>query len=86
MPKEVEDCVDSVLEDNPEYDESRAYAICHAQMDEKLDDVEDVDDLSTQEIVNRLDPDVVAEAFFDGGLEKKMVIEYLSSDEVNAHE
>jgi uncharacterized membrane protein YgcG len=32
MPEEVEDCVDSVLEDNPDYDESKAYAICNAQM------------------------------------------------------
>ena len=34
MPKPVEECVDSVLEDNPEYSESRAYAICHAQQNE----------------------------------------------------
>lgn len=32
MPEEVEDCVDSVLEDNPDYSESKAYAICNAQM------------------------------------------------------
>lgn len=31
MPKEVEDCVQSVLEDNPDYSESKAYAICEAQ-------------------------------------------------------
>lgn len=31
MPKEVEDCVQSVLDENPEYSESRAYAICNAQ-------------------------------------------------------
>jgi hypothetical protein len=31
MPEPVEDCVESVLEDHPEYSESRAYAICHAQ-------------------------------------------------------
>ena len=30
MPKEVDDCVQSVLEDNPSYSESRAYAICNA--------------------------------------------------------
>jgi len=31
MPPEVEECVQSVLEDNPDYTESRAYAICNAQ-------------------------------------------------------
>lgn len=31
MPPKVEDCVESVLDDNPEYSESRAYAICNAQ-------------------------------------------------------
>lgn len=31
MPEEVEECVSSVLEDNPDYSESRAYAICNAQ-------------------------------------------------------
>lgn len=31
MPEPVEDCVDSVLEDNPDYSESRAYAICWSQ-------------------------------------------------------
>jgi len=31
MPKQVEECVQSVLEDNPDYPESRAYAICYAQ-------------------------------------------------------
>lgn len=30
MPKRVEECVRSVLDDNPEYSESRAYAICNA--------------------------------------------------------
>jgi len=30
MPKAVEECVRSVLADNPEYSESRAYAICNA--------------------------------------------------------
>lgn len=29
MPEEVEDCVQSVLEDNPDMDESQAYAICN---------------------------------------------------------
>lgn len=31
MPQEVDDCVDSVLEDNPDYSESRAYAVCWSQ-------------------------------------------------------
>jgi hypothetical protein len=31
MPKQVEECVQSVLDDNPDYSESRAYAICYAQ-------------------------------------------------------
>ncbi|AFH21434.1 hypothetical protein OSG_eHP1_00020 [environmental Halophage eHP-1] len=34
MPERVEDCKQSVLEDNPEYSESRAYAICWAQENE----------------------------------------------------
>jgi chaperonin cofactor prefoldin len=31
MPKPVEECVQSVLEENPDYTESRAYAVCHAE-------------------------------------------------------
>lgn len=31
MPEQVEACVKSVLEENPDYSESRAYAICNAQ-------------------------------------------------------
>jgi hypothetical protein len=34
MPEEVDNCVKSVLDDNPEYSESRAYAICWAQKNE----------------------------------------------------
>lgn len=30
MPEEVEECVRSVLEENPDYDEERAYKICNA--------------------------------------------------------
>lgn len=30
MPDKLDECVQSVLEDNPEYSESRAYAICNA--------------------------------------------------------
>jgi len=34
MPEEIDNCVESVLDDNPEYSESRAYAICWAQKNE----------------------------------------------------
>ena len=34
MPKAIDNCVESVLEDNPEYDKSRAYAVCWAQKNE----------------------------------------------------
>jgi len=34
MPEEVDNCVKSVLEDNPDYSEARAYAICWAQENE----------------------------------------------------
>lgn len=40
MPKEVEECVRSVLEDNPSYTESRAWAICNAQMKGETDSLE----------------------------------------------
>lgn len=36
MPKRVEECVRSVLEDNPDMDESSAWAICQDQMAQKL--------------------------------------------------
>lgn len=35
MPESVDECVDSVMEDNPDYTESRAYAICWSQHNEK---------------------------------------------------
>ena len=34
MPKDVDECVKSVMEDNPDYSESRAYAVCWAQKNE----------------------------------------------------
>lgn len=40
MPEAVEECVDSVLDDNPDYSESKAYAICwdqHEEGDEKAE-------------------------------------------------
>jgi hypothetical protein len=40
MPEKIEECKRSVLEDNPDMDESRAYAICEAQENEgNLSDV-----------------------------------------------
>jgi flagellar biosynthesis GTPase FlhF len=40
MPEKIEECKRSVLEDNPDMDESRAYAICQAQENEgNLSDV-----------------------------------------------
>jgi len=40
MPEKVDDCVDSVLESNPEMSEERAFAICQAQENEgELSDV-----------------------------------------------
>lgn len=37
MPKKVEQCVESVLEDNPEYSESRAWTICKTQQEATVD-------------------------------------------------
>ena len=34
MPEPVDECVDSVMSDNPDYSESRAYAICWSQQNE----------------------------------------------------
>jgi hypothetical protein len=34
MPESVDECVDSVMSDNPDYSESRAYAICWSQQNE----------------------------------------------------
>lgn len=53
MPEPVEDCVDSVLEDNPDYDESRAYAICKAQHEANVD--------APPEIVRLSDTNIPAE-------------------------
>jgi hypothetical protein len=52
MPDKVDDCVESVLEDNPDYSESRAYAICNAQFNSDVDpgdvEAESVADLAPQ--------------------------------------
>lgn len=53
MPKKVEECVDSVMEDNPEMDESTAYAICQDQFsEEKLLEVKKQLGLSGEELVH----------------------------------
>lgn len=50
MPKEVEECVSSVLEDNPDYSESRAYAICNAKHNRgELSNVRDPDEIQVDE-------------------------------------
>lgn len=38
MPDQVDECVESVLDDHPEYSKSRAYAICNAQQNGEVDD------------------------------------------------
>lgn len=45
MPKQVEECVESVLDDNPGMDESRAWAICNAQFDLAVGEVATLADL-----------------------------------------
>ncbi|GGO03537.1 hypothetical protein [Haloarcula pellucida] len=40
MPEKVHECVQSVLDDNPDMGESRAWAICQAEMQAAVDDVE----------------------------------------------
>lgn len=52
MPDDVDDCVESVLEDNPDYSESKAWAICKAQQEADVDvdgvDVEQLSDVSLE--------------------------------------
>ena len=49
MPSDVDGCVESVLEDNPDYSESRAWAICRAQQEADVEagavDVEQLGDI-----------------------------------------
>jgi len=47
MPQKVHDCVESVLGDNPDMDESQAWAICRAELQAEAGDVEiaSLDDL-----------------------------------------
>jgi hypothetical protein len=50
MPEQVEECVESVLEDNTDYSESRAWAICKAQHESSVDrDAVDVEQLADVE-------------------------------------
>lgn len=52
MPEDVDACVESVLEDNPGYSESKAWAICEAQNESGVDvgeaQVEQLDDVQFQ--------------------------------------
>ena len=56
MPEKVDECVKSVLEENPEYSESRAYAICNAAKNKgQLEDGEiDIDNLPELEMSTRI--------------------------------
>lgn len=53
MPKKVHECVKSVLEDNPDYSESKAWAICNAQFQAEAETIDDVVTCSDLEV----DPD-----------------------------
>lgn len=62
MPQVVEDCVKSILDENPDYDESQAYAVCWSKYDEgelgKASDcafVEDTENLAKDENLSRED-------------------------------
>lgn len=74
MPQEIENCVESVLEDNPDLSKSEAYAICHAQKADVATDVTeskfDPDELDwiAQET------DIIRRAAYDGE------IHWLSTD------
>jgi hypothetical protein len=45
MPEKVHDCVESVLEDNPEMTEARAWAICQSEFDEETGELSTRDEL-----------------------------------------
>lgn len=56
MPKKVEECVDSILEENPEMNESTAWAICQDQFNEsKLLKLRKELDLSEKEAVRAME-------------------------------
>lgn len=40
MPKKLDECVQSVLSDTPEMDESRAYAICNAELNAGVGEIQ----------------------------------------------
>jgi hypothetical protein len=54
MGQKVDECVESVLEDNPDYSESRAYAICNAQFNASVD-VADIESESVADLAPQLD-------------------------------
>lgn len=50
MPEEVDNCVKSILDDDPEMDKSRAHAICNAMQNRgELEHVKDADKIEAQE-------------------------------------
>lgn len=51
MPSAVDECVESVLDDNPEMDESRAWAICKAQQEADVDEPRDVVHLADTDLM-----------------------------------
>lgn len=58
-PEEVEECVESIMEDNPEMDKSEAYAICYSQedSDEDSSELKEPENLSNRqkELVDNVD-------------------------------
>jgi hypothetical protein len=51
MPEQVERCVDSVLEENPDYPESRAWAICNAQFEAEVEEIPEVHRLGETDLM-----------------------------------
>jgi hypothetical protein len=66
MPEKVHDCVKSVLDDNPEMEESRAWAICQAEMQADAGEIEvnTLDDLTGIQAADM--NDLVAESDWAG--------------------
>jgi len=62
-PEVVDECVESVMNENPELSESEAYAICNEQIDVDKSDFETVDLTDKQqEFVNKVDADSLEDA------------------------
>jgi len=57
MPSDIDSCVESVLEDNPSYSDSRAYAICWAQKNEGNLSAESPEALAEFATRNSLEPE-----------------------------